>query len=136
MRKLKRVVLGLLSMLVIGGACMPLPALAQTPDDPLKAACAAGNTADSAICKDRTTTGNPITGSNGIIVKASRIVGVITGVAAVIVITVSGIRYATSTGDGNAVNGAKNAILYAVIGLVVSVLAPIIIQFVLSRINL
>ncbi len=54
------------------------------------------------------------------------------GIIAVIFIIVGGVRYITSQGDEKGVEGAKNTILYAVIGLVVVVLAFAIVNFVLQ----
>lgn len=54
------------------------------------------------------------------------------GAIAVIMIIIGGIRYVISGGDSSAVTGAKNTILYAVIGLVVAVLAYAIVNFVIS----
>ena len=56
------------------------------------------------------------------------------GAVAVIMIVVGGLRYVMSAGDTSAVNGAKNTILYAVVGLVVTVMSYAIVNFVLSRI--
>lgn len=55
------------------------------------------------------------------------------GAACVIVIVIAGILYATSDGDAGKVKTAKNAILYAVIGLVVILMAFVITGFVLGR---
>lgn len=54
------------------------------------------------------------------------------GAIAVIMIVVGGIRYTLSNGDAGAITGAKNTILYAVIGLVVALLAYAIVNFVLG----
>ncbi|HJP81556.1 MAG TPA: hypothetical protein VJ841_04140 [Candidatus Saccharimonadales bacterium] len=54
------------------------------------------------------------------------------GAIAVIMIVIGGIRYATSNGDSGAVSGAKNTILYAVVGLIVAILAYAIVNFVLT----
>ena len=54
------------------------------------------------------------------------------GAIAVIMIIIGGIRYATSNGDSSAIQGAKNTILYAVIGLIVAILAYAIVNFVVS----
>jgi len=56
----------------------------------------------------------------------------IVGIISVIMIIVGGIRYTVSAGDGNAVTGAKNTILYAVIGLVVAFASYAIINWVLD----
>lgn len=57
----------------------------------------------------------------------------ILGAVAVLMIVIGGIKYTTSNGDSSAVSGAKNTILYAVIGLVVAMLAYAIVNFVISN---
>lgn len=54
------------------------------------------------------------------------------GAIAVIMIIIGGVRYTTSNGDSGAIKSAKDTILYAVIGLVVAILAYAIVNFVLS----
>jgi len=54
------------------------------------------------------------------------------GLVAVLMIIIGGIRYVVSAGDQSAITGAKNTILYAVVGLVVSILAYAIVNFVVS----
>ncbi len=54
----------------------------------------------------------------------------VVGAIAVIVIIVSGIRYATSGGNATNVTAAKNTLLYAVIGLVVAIFAWAIVNWV------
>jgi hypothetical protein len=56
----------------------------------------------------------------------------ILGAIAVIMIIIGGIRYATSNGDAAAIKGAKDTILYAVIGLIVAILAYAIVNFVVG----
>ncbi len=56
----------------------------------------------------------------------------ILGAIAVLMIVIGGIRYATSAGDSAAITGAKNTILYSVIGLVVAILAFAIVNFVVD----
>jgi len=51
----------------------------------------------------------------------------------VIVIIVGGIRYATADGDSGKITQARNTILYAVIGLVVALLAYAITFFVVGQ---
>jgi hypothetical protein len=48
-------------------------------------------------------------------------------------IIVGGLRYVTSGGSDASVTGAKNTILYAVIGLVIVALAQVLVHFVLSN---
>lgn len=54
------------------------------------------------------------------------------GAVAVIMIVIGGLKYTTSNGDQNSITSAKNTILYAVIGLVVAILASAIVNFVVS----
>lgn len=52
------------------------------------------------------------------------------GIICVVFIIIGGIRYATSGGDPDKVKSAKNTILYALIGLVIAILANVIVQIV------
>lgn len=54
------------------------------------------------------------------------------GIIAVVMIIIGGIKYTTSNGDSNAIASAKNTILYAVIGLVVAIMAYSIVNFVVG----
>ena len=54
------------------------------------------------------------------------------GAIAVIMIVIGGLRYVTSNGDSSATKGAKDTILYAVIGLIVAILAYAIVNFVIT----
>lgn len=54
------------------------------------------------------------------------------GAVAVIVIIIGGIRYTTSNGDQAQVTSAKNTILYAVVGLVVAIMAYALVNFILD----
>lgn len=97
-----------------------------------------GDTNYPSVCaekdKEQTPQNNSIYGPNGIVTRIVRILARVIGVAAVIVIIVGGIRYVTSSGDTNNINGAKNAILYAIIGLVIALFAEAIIIFVINNI--
>jgi hypothetical protein cdiviTM7_00647 len=56
----------------------------------------------------------------------------IIGAISVIMLIIGGIRYTTSNGDQQAVQNAKNTILYAVVGLVIAILAFAAINFVIG----
>jgi hypothetical protein len=55
------------------------------------------------------------------------------GAIAVIIIVIGGLRYVLSGGDANAVKGAKDTILYAVVGLIIALLAYAIVNFVITQ---
>ena len=54
------------------------------------------------------------------------------GLLSVIMIIVGGLRYVVSGGNSTAVTTAKNTILYALVGLVIAVLAYAIVNYVLG----
>lgn len=59
----------------------------------------------------------------------------IIGAVSVIMIIYGGFKYVTSGGDSSGVTSAKNTILYAIIGLIVAVLAYIVVNFVLKQLG-
>lgn len=59
----------------------------------------------------------------------------LTGAVGVIMVIVGGLRYVTSQGNPSAVEGAKNTILYAVIGMIIAVMAFAIVNFVLTQVK-
>lgn len=59
----------------------------------------------------------------------------VAGALAVIAIIVGGILYITSGGDEKRIGAAKNTILYAVVGMVIAVLAYSIANFVLKGVT-
>jgi len=63
------------------------------------------------------------------------IFSIIVGIAAVIMIVYAGFRYVTSGGDSGRVTSAKNALIYALIGIAVAALAQILVKFVLFQSN-
>lgn len=56
----------------------------------------------------------------------------IIGAVSVIMLVIGGIRYTVSAGDSKAVTDAKNTILYAIVGIVVSILAYAVVNFIIS----
>lgn len=62
------------------------------------------------------------------------IVFVFSGSIAVLIIVISGFRFVISAGDPQAVTKARNAIIYAVIGLIVIISATVIVNFVVLKV--
>jgi hypothetical protein len=73
------------------------------------------------------------TGLSGTIATVINVLSVVVGIVAVVMIIVGGLRYITSGGSSEKVTGAKNTILYAIIGLVIVALAQVIVRFVLNK---
>ena len=71
-------------------------------------------------------------GDTGVFRQVTNTILYIVGIIAVIMLIIGGIRYVISGGDSKKVTDAKNTVLYAIIGLVISFLAFAIVNFVIS----
>jgi hypothetical protein len=71
---------------------------------------------------------------NSLIQTIVNLLSAIVGFVAVVMIIVGGLRYITSGGNDTSVTGAKNTILYAIIGLIIVALAQLIVHFVLNKV--
>lgn len=75
-------------------------------------------------------------GSLGTVVSTIvNILSIIVGAVSVIMIIIGGLRYITSGGDAQKTAGAKNTILYAVVGLVIVIFAQVIVAYVLNNVG-
>ena len=59
---------------------------------------------------------------------------VLAAIAAIVYIIIAGVRYIVSQGDEDSVAQAKRGILYAIIGIIVILLAAVLVNFVLVQI--
>ncbi|HXY18035.1 MAG TPA: pilin [Candidatus Nitrosopolaris sp.] len=75
------------------------------------------------------------TSINNLVRTIVNLLSAIVGIVAVIMIIVGGLRYITSGGNDTSVTGAKNTILYAIVGLIVVALAQLIVRFTLSKVT-
>jgi hypothetical protein len=73
--------------------------------------------------------------NNGTITTVLGIVFAFTASIALLMIVIGGFRYVTAQGDPNGTAQAKNTIIYAVIGLLVSMVAFSIVTFVIKGIS-
>jgi TRAP-type C4-dicarboxylate transport system permease small subunit len=64
--------------------------------------------------------------------KITNVLLYVIGAVAVIVLIIGGFRYVTSQGNSSNVAAAKDTILYAIVGLVVAILAYAIVNFVVK----
>jgi len=122
------ILLGLLSPSFLA----PVSVLAQdsNPNAKLFAVCA--KEPETAICQDRNTTQNPVI---RIIRIAANIVAFLTGIAAVIMIVLSGFVFVTSGGNPERTSNARRRLIYSLVGLIVVALSWTIITFLLNRIG-
>jgi len=128
----------LLSAFVLGCCLLASPISVQAKDILGSAAeCnnASAGTGSSAVCTDNgTVKSNP--NDDPIVDKLqdiAKIIAFIAGAAAIILILVGSLQYITSNGDSNKIKGARDTVIYSLIGLVVVFLAATIIEFVLNK---
>jgi hypothetical protein len=118
--------LSLVGLMGMGGS-------AQAQDIPGNICRASGGTYTNGSCNKPNSPG--LFEDGGIIRNVINILLFVIGIIAVIMLIVGGIRYVVSGGDQNAVQGAKNTILYAIIGIVVAFLAFAAVRFVTTNLN-
>jgi hypothetical protein len=117
-------IVGVLSVAV------PQPAMAFNP---FEQACNSGGVRGQAAACQNPPTQNPLTGPRGVIMKIATLIAWVAGIAAVIIIIVSGFSYITSNGDANGRTKARNSLISAAIGLVIIVIAQAIVVYVVNR---
>ena len=75
-------------------------------------------------------------GDNGIFTRITNTMLFFIALTSVIMLVYGGLRYIISGGDSKKVTDAKNTILYAIIGLIIAILAYAIVNFVLTTIGI
>jgi hypothetical protein len=132
-QKLKLTLLSISSLLISSLTLLaPAAVLAQGAEIQDKTCGGASSLQIDSTQKCSDTSGS-VDSFNHILTVVINIFSVIVGVVAVIMIIIGGFRYITSGGSTERVTGAKNTILYAIIGLVIVALAQIIVKFVLNK---
>lgn len=112
------------------------PVLAQEGTSPelREGLCAGVNLEIGSGC-ERLDEGGGLERFNAIIKRIINLLSVIVGVVAVVMIIIGGLRYITSGGSDTSVTGAKNTILYAIIGLIIVALAQVLVRFILRQVT-
>lgn len=95
-------------------------------------ACGQSGSGGSAVCGDNTTT-DPLTGTNGVLYKVTRLIAELGGAVAIIIMIIGGLMYILANGDSGKVSNAKDIILYAAVGLVVLGMGQAIVVLVLQH---
>lgn len=131
MTRIKRILFTAMASLgLVMPALMPAAVHAETVDIRGNL-CSGANLTVGGECDD----GGSNEAINSLIATVINLISLVVGVIAVIMIIIGGAKYITSGGDSGNVTGAKNTILYAVIGLVIVALAQLIVNFVLNQAN-
>ncbi len=71
-------------------------------------------------------------GEVGVFRSITNVLLFLIGAISVIMLIIGGLRYVVSGGDSTAVQNAKNTILYAIVGIIVAILAYAAVDFVIS----
>ncbi|HEX6416030.1 MAG TPA: hypothetical protein VFZ62_00715 [Candidatus Saccharimonadales bacterium] len=71
-------------------------------------------------------------GASGIFTTVTNVLLFIVGAISVIMVVIGGLRYVLSGGNSSNITTAKNTILYAIVGLIVSLLAYALVNFVIT----
>ena len=128
---------GLIAMVgVVGLGAMGAPsAYANCADTPNTPACAAQRGANATGTQNNScgTDGKSACGIGDVIKTVINVLLFIIGSLSVIMIIFGGIKYVISNGDSSQITSAKNTIMYAVIGLIVALLAYAIVNFVVTQ---
>lgn len=125
MNKVKLMLASFVALIVFSGAMLPVMASAETSK---QAACSALGSSSCAQPAGSTSI-------DTVIAAVINILSAVVGVVAVIMIIVGGFKYITSGGDSNKATGARNTIMYAIVGLVVVAFSQMIVYFVLNKIK-
>ncbi len=96
---------------------------------------APGSMSDGANDAKSTDQASNLFGSDGIFKNITNAALYAIGAISVLMLIYGGIRYTISGGDSKAVTDAKNTILYAIIGIVVALLAYAIVNWVLTSLG-
>ena len=123
MKRIKYVILILGMIAGFGLAVVPTIAQASSSiDDACK-----GSAAGTVLCQNKGTDQLPTIAKN-----ITNTLLYVLGAVSVIVIIIAGIMYTTSSGDAALITKAKNTLLYAVVGLVVAIMAYAIVNYVIG----
>ncbi len=88
-----------------------------------------------AACSQGTSAKDNLFGQGGIFQTIANTLIFLVGAIAVLFLIIGGLRYVVSNGDPKAVEGAKNTILYAIVGIVIAILSFAAIQFVINALK-
>lgn len=130
-RMIKKILaLAMIAATIVTSALAPMSC--QANGDPMKDACS--KVGNSAACDALQENGDQVDKVNSIISNVTTKLLFFVGVACVIMIIYSGVQYITSAGDTSKTKKATQTMIYAIVGLVIAVMAYAIIWFVLNNI--
>jgi hypothetical protein len=128
-RKMKKSI----KIMLAGLLAVPVLALGISLSAPIvQTASAQSSIIDGANAAKSNDQSSTLFGTGGIFQTITNTALYLIGAISVLMLIYGGIRYTTSMGDAKDVESAKNTIMYAIIGVVVALLAYAIVNFVLT----
>ena len=136
MKVLARIALS--TLLLLFAVSVPALSTAHAADIVGNEICAPNSSGETpAICKDDQTAAaddqNPLFGPNGVITKGVGIFAIVLGIVSVFVFLINAVRMITASGDAQSISGARNGIIYAIIGIVIALSAQLIVSLILRK---
>lgn len=128
---MKKLTSALLSVMMLFGLVSSVAVPMTVSASPLSDACDGLKAAGNGGC-DANSGGSSF---STIIKRVISLLSIVVGAVSVIMIIIGGLRYVLSNGDSNSTKGAKDTILYALVGLVVVLFAQVIVRFVLTNVK-
>jgi hypothetical protein len=119
--------------LVLSGAWLALPSVSWA-DDTAKNLCSSlVGLSGSNNCKSDT--GKPLFGRGSYVITILDTLIFLVAAVSVIMLVIAGFRMVTSGGSSDAVKGARNSILYSILGIVIAISAYAIVHFVTQAVK-
>jgi len=130
-RSIKVMLAGLLALPIMMLAMPVMPVMVQATE--ASNCTGAGGVGAGANCSRGTDQPVNLFGEGSVFQTIVNMLLFLIGAVSVIMLIYGGIRYTISGGDTKAVTDAKNTILYAVVGIVVAIMAYAIVNFVIGE---
>jgi hypothetical protein len=127
-RKMKKSIKVMLAGMLIA----PVMALGMNIATPMAQIASAQSIVDGANAAKGNGQSTTLFGDGGVFQIITNTALFLIGAISVLMLIYGGIRYTLSAGDAKAVESAKNTIMYAIIGIIVALLAYAIVHFVLN----
>jgi hypothetical protein len=98
-------------------------------------ACQPNSMSDGINCAQGNDQPSNLFGNGGIVTTVINVLLLIVGILCVVMIIFGGIRYTTSAGDKGRIDGAKSTLIYAIVGLVVAIVAYALVNWVFGAVT-
>ncbi len=122
-----------IKVMLAGMFMVPMMALSLSVAQPAFAACDVnGGAAGGSECAKGSNTPTNLFGEGSVFKNITNAALFLVGAISVLMLIYGGIRYTISGGESANVTAAKNTILYAIVGIIVSIMAYAIVNFVIT----